>query len=216
MKKFVNVLFSIVAVVAILGVAFGAGYYVAINNLGPKAVAVEDDDDGFDLEMPGEVEKRVVTVEEVEGKLQEMAELTTYSELYNVTLGKDETRYLLENIKIFGTTNSITISAQGIVKVGYNMSDFVVKVDDDKIYISVPQAQLNDNYVIWDTVECSAKNNILNPIEFSQYQEIITEIEAIGLKDAEDNKIYDKADQNVKKIMDGFLSEFVDYEVVYM
>lgn len=129
---------------------------------------------------------------------------------------KDETRYLLDNIKVWGTTNSIEITASGIVKVGYDMNDIVVKVDDDRIYIKLPEAQLNDNYVIWDTVTCSESNNILNPIEFSQYQEIVDEIEEMGLADVESEGIYQNASENVKKIMNGFLSEFKDYEIVYM
>ena len=96
------------------------------------------------------------------------------------------------------------------------MNDIVVKVDDDKIYIKLPEAQLNDNYVIWDTVTCSESNNILNPIEFSQYQEIVDEIEEMGLADVESKGIYQNASENVKKIMNGFLSEFKDYEIVYM
>ena len=96
------------------------------------------------------------------------------------------------------------------------MNDIVVKVDQDRIYIKLPEPQLNDNYVIWDTVSCSESNNILNPIEFSQYQEIIDEIETMGITDVETQGIYEKAAENVMKIMNEFLSEFVGYEIVYM
>ena len=208
---------DVIAVVLVLVVVFGAGYYTAMKIVEPEEVVVEKIvEKPVDIELPGEVEKRVVTVEEVESKLMEMAELSTYSGEYTVTLGKDETRYLLDNIKVWGTTNSIEITASGIVKVGYDMNDIVVKVDDDKIYIKLPEAQLNDNYVIWDTVTCSESNNILNPIEFSQYQEIVDEIEEMGLADVESKGIYQNASENVKKIMNGFLSEFKDYEIVYM
>ena len=208
---------DVIAVVLVLAVVFGAGYYTAMKTVEPEEVVVEKIvEKPVDIELPGEVEKRVVTVEEVESKLMEMAELSTYSGEYTVTLGKDETRYLLDNIKVWGTTNSIEITASGIVKVGYDMNDIVVKVDDDRIYIKLPEAQLNDNYVIWDTVTCSESNNILNPIEFSQYQEIVDEIEEMGLADVESEGIYQNASENVKKIMNGFLSEFKDYEIVYM
>ena len=65
-------------------------------------------------------------------------------------------------LKIFGTTNSIEIKASGVVKVGYDMSKMVINVDNDssKIYIKLPEIQLNDNYVIWDTVTCSESNNL--------------------------------------------------------
>lgn len=208
---------DVIAVLLVLAVVFGAGYYTAMKTVEPEEVVVEKIvEKPVDIELPGEVEKRVVTVEEVESKLMEMAELSTYSGEYTVTLGKDETRYLLDNIKVWGTTNSIEITASGIVKVGYDMNDIVVKVDDDRIYIKLPEAQLNDNYVIWDTVTCSESNNILNPIEFSQYQEIVDEIEEMGLADVKSKGIYQNASENVKKIMNGFLSEFKDYEIVYM
>lgn len=215
--KIVKGVRDVIAVVLVLAVVFGAGYYTAMKTVEPEEVVVEKIvEKPVDIELPGEVEKRVVTVEEVESKLMEMAELSTYSGEYTVTLGKDETRYLLDNIKVWGTTNSIEITASGIVKVGYDMNDIVVKVDDDRIYIKLPEAQLNDNYVIWDTVTCSESNNILNPIEFSQYQEIVDEIEEMGLADVKSKGIYQNASENVKKIMNGFLSEFKDYEIVYM
>lgn len=96
------------------------------------------------------------------------------------------------------------------------MQDIVVKVDDEIIYISIPEAQINDNYVIWDSVECKESNCIFNPIEFTQYQELIDEIEEKGLKDVTDKGIYQRAEDNLKVLIEAFLSEFDDYEIVYM
>ena len=75
---------------------------------------------------------------------------------------------------------------------------------------------MNDNYVIWDTVTCSESHNILNPIEFSQYEEIVDEIEQMGLEDVESKGIYDNASENIKNIIKAFLSGFKEYEIVYM
>lgn len=50
----------------------------------------------------------------------------------------------------------------------------------------------------------------------SQYQEIVDEIETMGLEDVKSQGIYKSTEENVKKIMNGFLSEFVDYEIIYM
>ena len=44
----------------------------------------------------------------------------------------------------------------------------------------------------------------------------VDEIEEMGLADVESEGIYQNASENVKKIMNGFLSEFKDYEIVYM
>lgn len=210
--KAIKVLKDVVAVVLILAVVFVAGYYTGKNTVGTQEARKESNG----LELPGETEKRVVTVEDVKSKLKEMEELTTYFGEYTVTLGKDETRYFLDNIKVLGTTNSIVITADGIVKVGYDMKKVVTKVTDNRIYIKLPEAQLNDNYVIWDTISCSESNNILNPIEFSQYQEIVDEIETKGLEDVKTKGIYNTASENVKNIMNKFLSDFKGYEIVYM
>lgn len=203
-------------VLCILALVFAAGYYVGCVTDNKESVVVRDGRDGFDLELPFEVEKNVVSVEEVESRLVEIGELSTYSGEYTLTLGKEETRYLLEDIPVLFSTNSVEITCSGIVKVGYNLSDIIVRVEDECIYISIPEAQLNDNYVIWDSVVCSESNNILNPIEFSQYEEIIEEIEQRGLEDVTENGIYQSAEDNLKDLIEVFLSDFDDYEIVYM
>ena len=45
---------------------------------------------------------------------------------------------------------------------------------------------------------------------------MIDEIEKMGLKQVETEGIYDKADRQLKKLIGEFLSEFDDYEVVYI
>lgn len=56
----------------------------------------------------------------------------------------------------------------------------------------------------------------MNPIEFSQYEEIVDEIEQMGLEDVESKGIYDNASENIKNIIKAFLSGFKEYEIVYM
>ena len=180
--------FKIILSIFVLALTFVAGFQTAnLRNEGKWKLEQKNNQSGIDLKLPGENEKSIVTIEEVEAKLKGIAELSSYSGEYTVTYGRDSARYWLDNIKIFGTTNSIEIKASGVVKVGYDMSKMVINVDNDssKIYIKLPEIQLNDNYVIWDTVTCSESNNILNPIEFSQYEEIVDEIEQMGLEDVE-------------------------------
>lgn len=205
-----------ITVLIVLVVVFLAGFFTAKMTTSSGEAVVNANEGAFDLKLPGEVQKRIVTIDEIESKLMEMAQLTTYSSEYFVEHQEKESRYMLDDIKIIGTENTITATAKGVAKVGIDVKDIVVKVDDDKIYIRLPEVRLNDNYIIWDSVTCVENNNILNPIEFSQYQRIIEELEAKGLKDAEEKKIYDKAESNVKTIINAFLSEFQDYEIVYM
>lgn len=216
MKKIFTFLKDLIVVLVVLAFAFGAGYFFCYISSNRAVKVIEDNKDSFDLELPLEVEKRVVTVEEVESRLVEIGELSTYAGEYTCTLGKEETRYWLEKVPVIGSTNSITITCDGIVKVGYDLSEIVARVDDDKIYISIPEARLNDNYVIWDSLVCDESNNILNPIEFPQYREIIDEIEKMGYEQAKEQGVYKKAERNLKVLINAFLAEFEGYEIIYM
>ena len=217
MNKFWKTLKSIFAVLLVLTVTFGAGYFVgSIPEEEPEVV--EDSDDNFDVKLPGEKEKRVVTKEEIELVLVEISQFSTYSGEYTVSKAAEYSRYFIDDIPIPGTTNEINIECDGIVKVGYDVYDIVPTVDNEsqKIYISLPTAKVLDNYVIWDTVKCEETNNILNPIDFEQYQVLIGELEALGLEKAETEGIYQAAEDNIKVIIKNFLSGFEEFEIVFM
>ncbi len=217
MRKFWQKLKSFLAVVLTLAIVFGAGFLVGKNS-GKDAEVVQSDAEGSDLKLPGEVEKRVVTVDEVEVALVGNEEFSTYSGEYTAVKSVDYTRYFLDDIPIPGTTNTIYLECKGIVKVGYDVEDISVSVDNDsqKIYISLPASEVLDNYGIWDTVECRDENNILNPINFVQYQTLIAEIEEDGLASVEAEGIYESAEENMMYIICGLLAGFEDYEIVFL
>lgn len=218
MKKFWKVLSTLVTGALLVVFIFGAGFLTG-RNYGKRAEVVnKPQGDELDIKLPGEVEKRVVTVNEVQSKLVEIGELSTYSGEYTVTQSEDYTRYFIDDIAIPGTTNSIQIECQGIVKVGYDVEEINPTVDNEskKIYIALPEAEILDNYIIWDTVKCSENNTILNPIDFAQYQEMISDIEQQGLEQAESNGIYEKAESHVKSLIQNFLSGFDEFEIVFL
>lgn len=220
MAKVWKAISSTIAVLLTLAIVFGAGYFAG-SYPSDEAEVVEPIapvEEEFNLELPAEVEKRIVTVEEIEVVLVDISQFSTYCGEYTATKSADYTRYFLDNIAVPGTTNTITIECSGVVKVGYEVEDIEIKVDNDslKIYISLPEAQVLDNYVIWDTVRCQEENNILNPIDFEQYQGIISEIETEGLALAEADGIYEDAEANMETIICNFLSGFEDYEIVFL
>ena len=221
-----NKFFSFIGVIALITAMFfgGATAFYYFPNLFPfneeKNVTIKpvepDDDKPIDLHLPREKEKTVVTVDDVKVKLKKIEEFSTYSGEYQVKHTENDSRAILDDIQIPMTTNTISITCTGVVKVGYDLNNITVKVDEDKIYIALPEPQVNDNYIIWDTVEYSEKNNILNPINFAQYEDMIGTLETEGLKKAEEEKIYEKAEQNIKGVIAVFFEDFEGYEVVYM
>lgn len=184
MKSFWKVVKNTVAVVIIAAAVFGAGYYVGKLPTADAKIIESSENAGIDLKLPREVEKTIVTVNEVRAKVQEIGELTSCEGSYIVTKGQDFTRYMLDDIPVPGTTNHIELTCAGSVKAGYDLEDIVVKVDNDsqKIYVSLPEAKINSNQLTWDSsMEYNEKNNILNPIDFEQYQTLISDIKAEGL-----------------------------------
>lgn len=225
MVKFGKIISGFLSVILVIGLAFCGGYWFRGYREQPQAETVENQSDEFDLKLPTETEKRVVTKEEVEVKLQNISELTSCEGRYTVTKSAEYSRHLVDKVQIPGTTNKINLKCNGVVKIGYDMAGIVVKVNENDnantkttgtIYISLPEPRVVDNYVIWDDVECSENNNILNPIDFDQYDVLIGEIKDLGLKQATDDGVFEKADENIRNVIKSFLAAFENYEIVFM
>ena len=220
MAKVWKAISSTIAVLLTLAIVFGAGYFVGSfpDEDAEVVEPINPTEEKFDLKLPAEVEKRIVTVEEVEVVLIDVSQFSTYSGEYTTTKSAEYTRYFLDNIAVPGTTNTINLECKGIVKVGYDVDEITIKVDNDSqnIYISLPAPKVLDNYVIWDSVKCREENNILNPIDFEQYQGLISEIEDEGLGLVEADGIYEDAEANMETIIRNFLSGFEDYEILFL
>lgn len=218
MKKVWQAIRSTLAVLLTLAAVFGAGFFAGSVREAPEIAVVEPDRDKSGMNLPGEKRRRFLTEEEVSAQLVEMAELATYCGVYSVSRTEDCKRYLLEDYAIPGTANTITVRCRGIVKVGYSVEEILPQVDNDSqtIYISLPKPRVLDNYIIWDSVRCQETNNILNPIAFQQYQALIEDLEAAGLKEVEEEGIYAAAQEQVQVIVRNFLGGFDGYEVVFL
>ena len=212
-----DVVVGLLVIAGLLAAGFAGGYIYRQCTLEKNAEVVDNSHDPG-LQLPGEAEKRIVTKDEVQAKLIGIDQLATYSGEYSVTKSADCTRHILDDIPVPGTTNSIALDCTGVVKVGYSVSDIVPKIDDksQKIYIALPTPAVLDNYVIWDSVQYAESNNILNPIDFAQYQTLIQEIEEEGLAKAEEEGIYEASEENVKMVIRNFLAGVKGYEVIFL
>lgn len=203
----VIITFFVVAAISVY-----SAYKIGMNNAPPTTVYVPSDSS---LSLPGEKIKRVVTKNEIDMRLAEIKELATYSGSYHVTRSEDFSRFIGNSV-IPGTTNVITFECDGVIKIGYNLDNISFKIDEDKIEIKLPKPEILDNYVIWDSVICDEKNNILHPINFDEYKVVLEAIEQEGVKEAEKKKIYDLAEKNMKLLIKNALSVFSDYSVKFI
>lgn len=218
MKRCLRTIRNILGTFVMIAVVFGIGYVVGKYYHGDAETFIQSWKNGFDLQLPGETEKTVVTVDEVEAKILEIGELTSCEGEYIVTRGRDFTRYMLDDIPVPGTTNHVELTCTGVVKAGYDLEEITVRVDTEskKIYVSLPEAQINSNQLIWDSMVCKEENNILNPINFAKYQMLITEIKEEGLQKAKDDGIFDAVEKNARNLITNFLGCFVEYQVVFL
>lgn len=214
MKKTVQ---DLLAVLLVFALGFGACWGWSRYKETKDAEVVESAGD-FDLRLPGEVEKSVVTLDEVEVQLKKIGQLAVHSGEYSVSKSKEYVRHLLDDVPIPGTKNTIGLKCTGVVKVGFDIDDIALMLDDEsqRIYIRLPAPRVLDNYVIWDSIECEEDNSWLNPIEFGQYQLLIDEIEQEGLAQAEEEGLYEAARENTRTVIREFLSGFDGYEVVFL
>ena len=191
----------------------GAGYYLGLNARGETTIVAA----GNDIRLPFEVVKRTITKYDIESKLAEIRELSTFSSEYTVSRDEEEARCITKYFAIPGAKNYISMDCKGIVKVGYDFDDITVTVDDEReeIIITLPDPKVNDNYVIWDSIDYAEKNSILNPIDFEQYKVMLGEIKEDGLKQAEEKGVYKSAEKNMKALINDSLDEITDYDVVY-
>ena len=87
MAKVWKAISSTIAVLLTLAIVFGAGYFVG-GYPSDEAEVVEPIapvEEEFNLELPAEVEKRIVTVEEIEVVLVDISQFSTYCGEYTAT-----------------------------------------------------------------------------------------------------------------------------------
>ncbi len=153
---------------------------------------------------------------QIEEKLELISELATSSFEYTNQKTISNTRQLL-GFDIPGTTNTVELIYSGIIKVGYDVSQIACKADEEKLQLvfTLPEAQVLDNYIILDTMQCNDRNNIFNPIGSDKIAQYFADIQAEELEAAEARGIYEDAEEQLKSIITNYFAVFSDYTVVF-
>lgn len=154
----------------------------------------------------------------VKEKLQELDHLVTSSFEYSgVREIKDSLQ--ISNWNIPGTTHTIQIKYNGTIKVGYEVSEIQIRVDNDTktIFVTLPKPKVTDNYIDLDNLSYAEQNNVFNPIRGDEPTQELDTIMAEELKKAESEGIYEQAEVNAKKLITGlFTQAFDEYSVTYV
>ena len=152
----------------------------------------------------------------VKSRLQEIGELVTYSYEYeDIREIKDAKQLFGYNIP--GTTHTIRLSYNGTIKVGYQVADITVSVNNEEniIYVTLPAPEITDNYIDVDNLKYSEQNNIFNPIKGEEITSGLEEIKASELEKAEEKGIYELAAGSAKSAISSLLSDFSGFTVKF-
>ena len=207
----------IVASLLILVIGFGLGLLAHRDSEAEPTVVLN----GFGSEniemLIGEPERPIVTIEEVKEKLTELEQLAAYTGTYTVEKTMDFSRYFFDNIRIPGAINTVSFLCEGVVKVGYDVAGIEPAIDNTNrvICIALPTAEILDHYVIWGNVDTLEENELLSPIAFPEYQEMMLEAEGDILAQAETECIYEKAEDSIQSVIRNYLAGFDGYKVVF-
>ena len=163
-----------------------------------------------------ELEHVEISTVQIEEKLSLISELATSSFEYTNQKTISNTRQIL-GIDIPGTTNTVSITYEGIIKIGYDISQLRYSVDETSLQIcfELPEAQVLDNYIILDTLQCDDKNNIFNPIGSDTIALYFSDIQEEELARATEQGIFTEAENQLKSIITNYFAAFPDYTVVF-
>ena len=152
----------------------------------------------------------------VKEKLQSIGQLVTYSYEYTDIREIKDSRQIF-GMNIPGTTHTIRLAYNGMIKVGYEVSEIGIRVDNENRVIEVilPDPKVTDNYIDMDTLSYAEQNNIFNPIRGEEITGELDEIKRAELERAVEAGIYELAAGNAKAQISGLLEAFDGYTVKF-
>lgn len=144
--------------------------------------------------------------------LEPIGEFATYEYTYHGEAMVEDSRQL-GKFNIPFTEHTIQIPFDGVIKVGYHVSDIDIQVRGKEISIKLPEPEILDNYLEIDYEKIEADNNILNPIEPNELGDWKEGEKAERLKNAEEMGIYASAETSAREKIRELLGYIDGYHV---
>jgi len=166
--------------------------------------------------VPDEPEK-TINVSLLNENVKSIGELAAFQYLYTDSAYSEDASYI-KDFKLPLTTNSFVIQWDGVIKAGIDATKIKVDVDDNskEIKLTVPRAQIlshdvdNSSFAV-----LNEKNNIFNPIDVGEVNELISVSKGVMEKRAVENGILENADAEIKSLLSCFVLSMPDVSGVY-
>lgn len=163
--------------------------------------------------MPHRAEAKT-TVNDIEGKIQDIGELSTAEYVYKISGMVDKNGLTLPgNIVI--TSSKVIYSYEGTIKAGIQFGEIQIDINTAqspaKVYVHLPEAEIFSNELDNDSLEIyDEKYSNFNKINFSDINQSQAECKEKAEEAALDSGILEKASENAETMIRSMLYGFLD------
>lgn len=147
--------------------------------------------------------KPKITNETIGVQVKELKELATIQYKYKEIASREDWNTLF-NIKLPFTKSSFIVSYTGILKLGIDLSETKVDVDENSktIKVTLPESKVLSNELDLKSLKVyDEKNSIFNPVKVKEYSEFTQSGKENAEKDARESGVFEQSKEVAKKII---------------
>lgn len=165
--------------------------------------------------MPQKAEAKT-TIGDIEGKIQDIGELSTAEYVYKIS-GMIDKKGLTLPGNIVVTSSKVIYSYEGTIKAGIQFGEIQIDINTAqkpaKVYVHLPEAEIFSNELDNDSLEIyDEKYSNFNKIDFSDINQSQAECKEKAEEAALDSGILEKASENAETMIRSMLYGFLDSE----
>lgn len=169
----------------------------------------------FHALMPQKAEAKT-TIGDIEGKIQDIGELSTAEYVYKIS-GMIDKKGLTLPRNIVVTSSKVIYSYEGTIKAGIQFGEIQIDINTAqkpaKVYVHLPEAEIFSNELDNDSLEIyDEKYSNFNKINFSDINQSQAECKEKAEEAALDSGILEKASENAATMIRSMLYGFWDSE----
>lgn len=170
---------------------------------------------GIDSYRDMKVEEKMLT-HEIKGTFEDDSELITQTFSYDSEGGFQSFDTSEKVFGVFKADSSIDVKYEGVIKAGYELDDIHFKVDAFRktVLISLPEAVISDNNL--NIIEAVDHDSIFHRNDSNDLVEIQNEIKENAEIVAENNGIYDRAEDCIEDKITDKIEDLTGYTVEFI
>lgn len=152
--------------------------------------------------------KPKITNETIGVQIKELKELATIQYKYKEIASREDWNTLF-NIKLPFTKSSFIVTYTSILKLGIDLSETKVEVDENSktIKVTLPESKVLLNELDLKSLKVyDEKNSIFNPVKVQDYTEFTQNGKENDEKDAKESGVFDQSKEIAKKVITDLLN----------